>query len=77
MRPKSDFAALAAPGVRGLQPYVPGKPMAELEREYGISDVVKLASNENPLGPPEAEPCRDAGLPFRRVPVSRMEPPSS
>lgn len=54
MRPKADLAALAAPGVRGLQPYVPGKPMAELEREYGISDVVKLASNENPLGPPEA-----------------------
>lgn len=53
MRPKPDFATLAAPGVRGLQAYVPGKPMAELEREYGIADVVKLASNENPLGPPE------------------------
>jgi len=53
MRPKPELAILAAPGVRGLQPYVPGKPMAELEREYGISDVVKLASNENPLGPPE------------------------
>ncbi len=53
MRPKPDFATLAATGVRGLQPYVPGKPMAELEREYGIADVVKLASNENPLGPPE------------------------
>ncbi|MBL8202527.1 MAG: histidinol-phosphate transaminase [Chromatiales bacterium] len=53
MSPKTDFAALAPPGVRGLQPYLPGKPMAELEREYGISDAVKLASNENPLGPPE------------------------
>ncbi len=51
MRPKPEFATLAAPGVRGLQPYSPGKPMAELEREFGISDVVKLASNENPLGP--------------------------
>ncbi len=53
MRPKPDFTTLAAPGVRGLQPYVPGKPLEELEREYGVSDVVKLASNENPLGPPE------------------------
>lgn len=53
MRPEADFASLAAPGVRALQPYVPGKPMTELEREYGITDVVKLASNENPLGPPE------------------------
>jgi len=42
---------LVAPSVRGLQPYVPGKPISELEREYGVHDVVKLASNENPLGP--------------------------
>lgn len=34
-----------------LKPYVPGKPIEELEREYGISGSVKLASNENPLGP--------------------------
>jgi histidinol-phosphate aminotransferase len=34
-----------------LKPYVAGKPMEELEREYGISNAVKLASNENPLGP--------------------------
>jgi len=37
--------------VRGLQPYQPGKPVEELERELGIRDAVKLASNENPLGP--------------------------
>ncbi|MEZ5561855.1 MAG: histidinol-phosphate transaminase [Gammaproteobacteria bacterium] len=48
------FSALAAEGVLGLQPYVPGKPVAELEREYGIRDSIKLASNENPLGPPPA-----------------------
>ena len=42
---------LVAPPVRGLQPYVPGKPIAELEREYGVHDIIKLASNENPLGP--------------------------
>lgn len=46
------FEQLAAHGVRGLHPYVPGKPNDELEREYGISDSLKLASNENPLGPP-------------------------
>ncbi len=39
-----------APGVANLTPYVPGKPIAELERELGISGSIKLASNENPLG---------------------------
>lgn len=34
-----------------LKPYVPGKPVEELEREFGIRGAVKLASNENPLGP--------------------------
>jgi len=42
---------LACDGVRGLTPYEPGKPIAELERELGIRDAIKLASNENPLGP--------------------------
>lgn len=45
------FEKLAAPGVRRLSPYVPGKPPEQLERELGIRDSVKLASNENPLGP--------------------------
>ncbi|MEL6722770.1 MAG: histidinol-phosphate transaminase [Pseudomonadota bacterium] len=40
-----------APGIHQLQPYVPGKPLDELERELGIRDAIKLASNENPLGP--------------------------
>jgi histidinol-phosphate aminotransferase len=34
-----------------LTPYPPGKPIEELEREYGVTDSIKLASNENPLGP--------------------------
>ena len=46
-----DFTQLTAPGVAALAPYQPGKPLSELEREYGIHDAVKLASNENPLGP--------------------------
>ena len=49
---KTRFEQLAAPGVGGLHPYVPGKPIDQLEREYGVRDSIKLASNENPLGPP-------------------------
>jgi histidinol-phosphate aminotransferase len=47
----NPFLALAAPGIAGLTPYVPGKPVSELERELGIAGSIKLASNENPLGP--------------------------
>ena len=48
-----DFLALAQPGVQKLSPYVPGKPVEELALEFGLNPVVivKLASNENPLGP--------------------------
>jgi len=45
-----DYNELAVPGVRQLSPYTPGKPIDELEREYGVTDSIKLASNENPLG---------------------------
>ena len=45
-----DPAAFCVPGVRQLRPYEPGKPIAELERELGLKDIIKLASNENPLG---------------------------
>ena len=38
-------------GIEGLVPYPPGKPIEELERELGIKGSIKLASNENPLGP--------------------------
>jgi histidinol-phosphate aminotransferase len=37
--------------ISGIKPYVPGKPVEELERELGIKDSIKLASNENPIGP--------------------------
>lgn len=37
--------------IKNISPYVPGKPIEALEREYGITDSIKLASNENPLGP--------------------------
>ena len=46
----NDFLSLANVGVQKLRPYQAGKPTDELERELGITDIVKLASNENPLG---------------------------
>lgn len=63
---------LAVPGVRGLEPYQPGKPIEELEREYGVTGAIKLASNENPLGPdPRAlAAARDALADIHRYPDS-------
>jgi len=59
----ADIASLAAPGVRAIAPYQPGKPIEELEREYGVARAVKLASNENPLGPsPRARAAARAAL---------------
>ncbi len=46
-----DLCDLAPSYIRAIAPYQPGKPLAELERELGITNAVKLASNENPLGP--------------------------
>ena len=46
-----DPGQLAVDHVRSLSPYVPGKPIEELERELGLTDIIKLASNENPYGP--------------------------
>lgn len=46
-----NIYSLAVPGVQKLIPYTPGKPIEELERELGLSNIIKLASNENPLGP--------------------------
>lgn len=42
---------LVPANVERLSPYVPGKPLTELARDFGITDAVKLASNESPLGP--------------------------
>jgi histidinol-phosphate aminotransferase len=50
---KNDLATLAPENVRAIAPYVPGKPISETARELGIpeGDILKMASNENPLGP--------------------------
>ncbi|HXH82284.1 MAG TPA: histidinol-phosphate transaminase [Candidatus Tectomicrobia bacterium] len=49
----TQWESLANEHILGIAPYEPGKPVEELERELGIHDAIKLASNENPLGPSE------------------------
>ncbi|MEQ1484863.1 histidinol-phosphate transaminase [Methyloglobulus sp.] len=51
MSQTNNIYDLAVNGVRQLVPYIAGKPIEELERELGLTDIIKLASNENPLGP--------------------------
>ena len=46
-----SFKSWLRPEVSQLKPYSPGKPIEEVKREFGLDDVIKLASNENPLGP--------------------------
>ena len=46
-----DFKQLFRPGILATHPYIPGKPVEEVQRELGLDDVVKLASNENPEAP--------------------------
>ena len=45
-----DYQMLPHWGIKTLQPYIPGKSIEELAQEQGITDIIKLASNENPLG---------------------------
>lgn len=61
---------LVPPYIETLKAYVPGKPIEETEREFGLKDVIKLASNENPLGPsPRAvEAVRNAVANFHLYP---------
>jgi histidinol-phosphate aminotransferase len=47
----ASWESLANEHILGIAPYEPGKPIEELEREFGLTDVIKLASNENPLPP--------------------------
>ena len=47
-----NYTELAPSYVRAIAPYQPGKPISEVARELGLAekDIIKLASNENPLG---------------------------
>jgi histidinol-phosphate aminotransferase len=54
---------LVTANIEKLRPYAPGKPIEETEREYGVQDPAKMASNENPLGPsPRAIEAMRAGI---------------
>jgi histidinol-phosphate aminotransferase len=66
----SDFKVRIQPRINGISPYVPGKPIEEVERELGISGASKIASNENPLGasPRVLEALRQAALSVHRYP---------
>lgn len=61
----SEEALSISERLRALKPYQPGKPIEEVKREFGIEgEIVKLASNENPLGPsPAALDALAAALP--------------
>jgi len=61
---------IVKPHIQTLTPYVPGKPLGELTREFGINDPVKLASNESPLGPSPkvVEAIREAAADVHRYP---------
>ena len=50
---ENSIKKIANPHIVDLIPYQPGKPIEELARQLGISDIIKLASNENPLGASE------------------------
>jgi histidinol-phosphate aminotransferase len=57
-------------GLNNIDPYKPGRPIEEVQKQYGIKDVIKMASNENPLGPsPKAVAAiRDALLQLNMYP---------
>jgi histidinol-phosphate aminotransferase len=64
--PPHDACEAAPPYIRAIAPYQPGKPISELAREYGLAEsaIIKLASNENPLGvSPAARAAIAAALP--------------
>ena len=65
-----DICEITPSHIRAIFPYAPGKPISELERELGIRDIVKLASNENPLGtsPKALEAAKQALLDAARYP---------
>ena len=65
-----DICEITPSHIRTISPYAPGKPISELERELGLKDIVKLASNENPLGtsPKALKAAQDALMDASRYP---------
>lgn len=70
MTASSPTALSVGPNINNLRPYSPGKPIEEVKRELGLSDIIKLASNENALGPsPRAlEAIREAACGVHHYP---------
>ncbi|HEU4730956.1 MAG TPA: histidinol-phosphate transaminase [Kofleriaceae bacterium] len=66
--PTASPSAFVPPHVASLDVYQPGKPIEELERELGVTGVIKVASNENPLGP---SPRALAALPAAMLQLHR------
>jgi histidinol-phosphate aminotransferase len=62
------FDSLFRSGIRSTQPYSPGKPIEEVQRELGLSDIIKLASNEDPEGP---HPAVIAGIQKGALEINR------
>ncbi|NPA71891.1 MAG: histidinol-phosphate transaminase [Gammaproteobacteria bacterium] len=64
------FCDVVQPQILGINPYVPGKPVSELQRELGLTYISKLASNENPLGasPKAIEAIQNALTEIARYP---------
>jgi len=46
-----NFDSLIRPQIKGFEPYLPGRSIESVKREHGLKRIIKLASNENPLGP--------------------------
>jgi histidinol-phosphate aminotransferase len=60
---KPVISELARSILESIEPYIPGKPISEVAREFGVTDIIKLASNENPAGPsPKAIAAVQAAL---------------
>lgn len=69
----NPMKALANPQFLSLQPYTAGKAIDELRREHGLSDIIKLSSNENPYGASDEaiQACHDAATQIHRYPDSQ------
>jgi len=69
-RSHQGFSQVVRPQVADIRPYVPGKPISSLQRELGIKQVIKLASNENPLG---CSPRSTAAIQNHLTELSRIQ----
>ena len=72
-----DYLRLSHAGIQSLSPYIPGKSSAQVAKEFGVTDIIKLASNENPYGC--SSRVREAlanltGLDIATYPIASLHP---